>query len=127
MVNAVSAEKSNILLLNAARLITTCGNACANHSKLIRNLLQLSAQKNLALSRRSLHTSAKSVRGRLLSYLSEQAKQRGSYQFTIPFNRQQLADYLNLDRSALSNELSKMQNDGILTYERSYFSLKQRP
>ena len=125
MVNAVADEKSNILLLSAARLTTTCGSTCAYHNKLIRNLLLISAQKNLALSRRSLHTSAKSIRGRLLSYLSEQAKQRGSYQFTIPFNRQQLADYLNLDRSALSNELSKMQNDGLLTYEKSTFSLKQ--
>ena len=125
MVNAVADEKSDILLLNAARLTSTCESACAHHNKLIRNLLQISAQKNLALSRRSLHTSPKSIRGRLLSYLSEQAKQHGSCQFTIPFNRQQLADYLNLDRSALSNELSKMRSDGLLTYEKSTFSLKQ--
>jgi CRP-like cAMP-binding protein len=70
--------------------------------------------KNLALSKRSVHTaSAKSIRGRLLSYLSEQVKAgNGSYEFTIPFDRQQLADYLNVERSALSNELSKMQKDG---------------
>lgn len=123
MVSVVAAEKSEILFLNAARLLTTCQNSCANHNKLIRNLLQISASQNLSLSRRSLHTSSKSIRGRLLSYLSEQAKQSGSYQFTIPFNRQQLADYLGVDRSALSNELSKMQKEGLLAFEKNHFSL----
>lgn len=123
MVNVVACEKSEILFLNASRLLTTCTNSCTHHNKLIQNLLQISAQKNLALSRRSLHTSPKSIRGRLLSYLSEQAKQNGSYQFTIPFNRQQLADYLGVDRSAMSNELSKMQSEGLLTFDKNRFSL----
>jgi len=91
---------------------------------LIKNLLQISAQKNLGLSRRILHTSSKSIRRRLLSYFSQQAMQNGSYQFTIPFNRQQLADYLGVDRSAMSNELSKMQADGLLSYEKNTFILK---
>ena len=60
-----------------------------------------------------------------MSYLSFQAAQRGSYAFTIPFNRQQLADYLGVDRSALSNELSKMQREGLLQVHRNYFSLKE--
>lgn len=123
LVNVVAAEKCEILFLNAARLLTTCADSCTHHNKLIKNLLQISAQKNLSLSRRILHTSSKSIRGRLLSYLSEQAKKNGSYQFTIPFNRQQLADYLSVDRSALSNELSKMQNEGILHYEKNAFVL----
>lgn len=124
MVSVEASEKCNILFLNASRLLTTCQNSCAYHARLIQNLLQIMAQKNLALSRRSVHTSPKSIRGRLLSYLSEHAKQCGSFHFTIPFNRQQLADYLGVDRSALSNELSKMRNEGILTYEKNVFSLK---
>lgn len=123
MVSAVAPEKCDILFLNAARILTTCPNSCAHHNKLIQNLLQIFAAKNLALSRRSLHTSARSIRARLLAYLSQQAKQAGSYQFTIPFNRQQLADYLGVDRSALSNELSKMQSEGLLTFEKNRFSL----
>ena len=123
MVNVVACEKSAILFLGISRLLTTCSNSCTHHNKLIQNLLQISSQKNLALSRRSLHTSPKSIRGRLLSYLSEQAKQNGSYQFTIPFNRQQLADYLGVDRSAMSNELSKMQSEGVITFEKNRFSL----
>lgn len=125
MVSVVAAVKCAILFLDAARLLTSCSNACTHHAKLIRNLLQISAHKNLTLSRRILHTSSKSIRGRLLSYLSEQAKQSGSYQFTIPFNRQQLADYLGVDRSAMSNELSKLQREGLLTFEKNRFSLAQ--
>lgn len=127
LVNVVAAGRCEVLFLDAARLLTTCASSCAHHSRLIRNLLQITAQKNLALSRRILHTSAKTIRGRLLSYLSEQAKKAGSYRFTIPFNRQQLADYLSVDRSALSNELSKMQSDGLLTYEKNTFVLRQGP
>lgn len=125
MVNVTACEKSEILFFNVSRLLTTCSNSCTHHSKLIQNLLHVLAQKNLNLSRRILHTSPKSIRGRLLSYLSEQAKQQGSYCFTIPLNRQQLADYLSVDRSALSSELSKMQNDGLLSYTRNTFTLNR--
>ena len=89
----------------------------------MQNLFFAAVQKNLNLSRRIFHTSAKSIRGRLLSYLSAQAMQEGSLDFYIPFNRQQLADYLSVDRSALSNELSKMQKEGMLTVKRNHFTL----
>ncbi len=125
MVNVVATEKAEILFLNTARLLETCSSSCSHHNKLIKNLLQIMAQKNLGLSRRILHTSSKSIRGRLLSYFSQQAMQNGNYQFTIPFNRQQLADYLGVDRSAMSNELSKMQAEGLLTYSKNTFVLKQ--
>ena len=123
MVNVIAAEKSQVLFLNMKRLLSTCTNSCEHHSRLIHNLLQVTAQKNLTLSRKIFHTASKSIRGRLLSYLSEQAVQSGSKQFVIPFNRQQLADYLNVERSALSNELSKMKADGLLDYERNSFVL----
>lgn len=123
MVDAVAAEAAEILFLNVGRVLQTCPQACGHHSKLIRNLLFLSARKNLNLSRKIFHTSSKSIRGRLLSYLSFQSTRCGSRRFTIPFNRQQLADYLNVDRSALSNELSKMQKDGLLRVNRSQFEL----
>jgi CRP-like cAMP-binding protein len=105
-------------------MLRTCSNACGFHSKLIRNLLSIASQKNLNLSRRIFHTSSKSIRGRLLSYLSFQATKHGSLEFEIPFNRQQLADYLSVDRSAMSNELSKMQRDGLLKVERNRFILQ---
>lgn len=123
MVNAVAAQDTQVLFLNTGHLLCTCSNNCSHHNKLIRNLLNVMAQKNLNLSRRILHTSSKSIRGRLRSYLSYQAAQHGSYQFTIPFNRQQLADYLGVDRSAMSNELGKMQKEGLLQVNRNAFCL----
>ena len=123
MVSVVAAEASDILFMNVSRLLRICPHACEHHGKLIRNLLTISAQKNLNLSRRIFHTSSKSIRGRLLSYLSFQAVRQGRRDFTIPFNRQQLADYLSVDRSALSNELGKMQREGLLEVEKNRFRL----
>lgn len=123
MFNVTAAETTEILFLNVQRLLAVCPHSCAYHHKLVENLLSISAQKNIHLSRRSLHTAPKTIRGRLLSYLSYQAIRQGSRDFIIPFNRQQLADYLNVDRSALSNELGKMQRDGLLLVEKNHFHL----
>jgi len=121
--DVVAAEDSMILFLDFKNLLTTCQHACSFHHKLIHNLLRISAQKNLNLTSRMMHTAPKSLRDRLLSYLSEQAMINGSTRFTIPFNRQQLADYLGVDRSAMSNELSKMQKDGLITFKKNKFIL----
>jgi len=123
MISAVAAENAEILFLDMSRVLYPCSNACGFHNKLVRNLLSIASQKNLNLSRRIFHTSSKSIRGRLLSYLSFQSLQQGSREFDIPFNRQQLADYLSVDRSALSNELSKMQRDGLIRVDRNHFRL----
>lgn len=123
MVSAVAVEKSVVLLLNAAKLLRTCPQACAHHVALIRNLLSISARKNINLSRRIFHTSSKTIRGRLLSYLSFQSVRCGSKDFEIPFDRQQLADYLSVDRSAMSAELGKMQRDGLIGVNRKHFHL----
>lgn len=127
MVSVLAAEETTILFLNTGRLLDTCSSTCPHHSKIIRNLLTISAQKNLNLSRRIFHTSPKSIKGKLLSYLSFQAARQGSYDFSIPFNRQQLADYLGVDRSALSNEISKMQKEGLLKTNRNRFLLIEDP
>lgn len=123
-VSAVAAEATEVLFLQAGRLLKPCAHGCAWHSQLLRNLLMISAQKNLILSRRMFHTASKTIRGRLQSYFSDQAVRQGGRNFSIPFNRQQLADYLGVDRSAMSHELSKMQQDGLLTYDRNRFRLK---
>lgn len=123
MVNVTAAESSDILFLNAQQMLVTCRHSCEYHTKLIRNLLAVSAQKNLNLSRRILHTSPKSIRERLESFLAYESKRAGSKQFSIPFDRQQLADYLNVDRSALSHEIGKMQEEGLIYSEKNSFSL----
>ncbi len=123
LVDAVANEDSDILFINVPGLFSF-GPLWESQNKLIQNLLMISAEKNLQLSRRSLHTSPKTIRGRLFSYFSQQVSAQGSSRITIPFDRQQLADYLNLDRSALSKELGKMKRDGLIAYHRNRFEIK---
>nr|WP_072515021.1 Crp/Fnr family transcriptional regulator [Ndongobacter massiliensis] len=123
--DVVACEETEVLFLNMQNVLTTCRRACAFHTRLIKNMLRISAQKNLNLSSRMMHTASKSLRERLLSYFSEQALEHRSSHFTIPFNRQQLADYLSVNRSALSKELSRMQKEGLITYHKSEFTLKE--
>lgn len=123
MVDAVANEDCDILFISVPRLFTPCS-ACGSQNRLIQNLVMISAGKNLQLSRRSLHTSSKTIRGRLSSYFSQQVSAQGSNKIVIPFDRQQLADYLNLDRSALSKELGKMRNDGLIEYNKNTFVIK---
>ena len=126
LVNVVADEPTEVLLLPFLRLTETCARSCPFHSRTIHNLLQIMAEKNLHFSVRMMHIASRSIRNRLLSYFSEQAVQNGSNRFTIPFSRQQLADYLGVDRSALSNELSKMQKDGLITYKKNQFMLTEK-
>ncbi len=123
MVSVAAAEPSEILFFDVGKMWKVCPNACRHHHRLIQNLLMISAQKNLNLSRRIFHTSSKSIRGRLFSYLSYQSVKYGSREFVLPFNRQQLADYLGVDRSAMSNELSKMQREGLIQLDKNHVRL----
>ncbi len=123
--NMVAAEPCNILFMNMNKILNTRSDNSEYHQRMIHNLVKISANKSLELSTRMLHTAPKSLRARLLSYLSEQAMVNSNSHFVIPFNRQQLADYLAVDRSALSNELSKMQKDGLITVSRNEFTLHE--
>ena len=115
--------QTDILFWNLDILVHTPHPASTWQPKFIRNLLQISLRKNLALSQRIFCTTPKTIRGRLLVYLSNQAAKAGSNYFKIPFDRQGLADYLNVDRSALSKELGKMRDEGILTTRKNAFTL----
>lgn len=123
--DVVAAEDSKILFLNMSNITTVCSNGCSFHNRLIQNLLKISAQKNIGLSTRMMHIAPKTLRERLLSYLSEQAMINNSVHFVIPYDRRQLAEYLGVDRSAMSNELSKMQKDGLISYRKNEFTLKE--
>ena len=126
MVDAVAAEHCEILFLHTAAL-TDARIEPALKDKLLRRLLAVSMRKNLSLSQRIFCTTPKTVRGRLLTYFSAQAARCGRMEFEVPFNRQQMADYLNLDRSALSKELCKMRDEGLLEFDKNRFVLKQLP
>lgn len=124
MVDAVAAENCTILFLDIKSLLCEENAQQTWYPKLLNNILRISVQKNLLLSNRIFCTTPKTIRERVMLYLSTQAAKSGSTTFQIPFNRQQLADYLNLDRSALSKELGKMRDDGLLEFYKNSFKLK---
>ncbi len=121
--DVIACEDSTILFLPMARAVAPCQKCCPAHLRLLRNLIQISAAKNLHLSDRMMHIAPRTIRERLLSYLSAQMMANGSNHFTIPFTRQQLSEYLEVDRSALSHELSKMQQEGLLRTHKNEFIL----
>ena len=115
---------SEMMLFSCRKMLTVCSNACLFHNQLVKNLLQVVAQRNVILSRKIQFMSQKTTRQKLMAYLSDQAKRSGSPEFTIPFDRQALADYLGVERSAMSAEISKLQKDGVLTTHGSRFILR---
>ncbi len=123
LVDVMANEGCSILLLKIKGILNSAKSQNSWDYKFLRNLLLISSKKNLNLSGRSFHTSPKKTRERVMSYLNTFALQNGRTEFDIPFDRQQLADYLNLERSALSKELGKMQKEGILETKKSHFKL----
>lgn len=126
-VSVIADEPSVILFLNVNRVLTTCTSACEFHNRLIRNLIATLAQKNMSMNEKLRHMAQRTTREKLLSYLSANALELKSSAFEIPFNRQQLADYLSVDRSAMSKELCKMRGEGLLEFDRNKFILNISP
>ena len=112
-----------MLFLEAGRILSVCPTACPFHQKMVENMVYILARKNVMLSEKIGHISKRSTREKLLSYLSSQSKKAGSRHFFIPFNRQELADYLCVERSAMSAELSKLRGEGLLDYKKFEFWL----
>ena len=123
--DVVALEDSAVFFFDEKRVITTCSSACPFHSMVVRNLFFAISEKNRALVQKLDHMSRRTTREKLISYLSAEAKKQNSPSITIPFNRQQLADFLAVDRSAMSNELGKMRDDGLLEFEKNHFTLKE--
>ena len=122
-VSVLAAERSEILLLDYKRIVTSCSSACGFHTALIQNMMKILARKNIMLTQKMAIVTHRTTRERLLAYLSTQAVQAGSSRFTIPFNRQELSDFLSVERSAMSAELSRMQGEGLLHTNKSEFEL----
>ena len=123
-VSVVAETPVTVMFLNVKCLLHVCPSACAHHSRILRNLLGELAGKNLRLSEKLTHMGQRSTRAKLMSYLSAEAQRRGAYEFDIPFSRQQLADYLGVERSGLSLELGKMRSEGLIDFHKSHFALK---
>jgi len=124
MVDAITSENSEIAFVNTDILLNEQHLGKTWYSKILHNLLLIFAQKNLVLSNRIFCTSAKTIRERLFTYFSNLSVKNGSKTFQVPFDRQQMADYLNLDRSALSKELGKMRKEGLIDFHKNTFTLK---
>ena len=119
-VSVEAAEDTTVLYLNLQTLLTTQEPALITISH---RLMQSFARRNLTLTRKIAHVTCRTTREKLLSYLSAQANDAKDAVFSIPFNRQQLADYLAVERSAMCAELSRMKQDGLLDYHKNHFRL----
>lgn len=122
-ISVVADEDTEILMLNISKLLSICPSACTHHTRLIRNLVSVLADKVLMFNEKITHISKRSTREKLLSYLSSESIRQGKLSFDIPYDRQQLADYLCVERAAMSVELGKLKKDGILDTERNHFIL----
>ena len=123
-VSVIAETPVTVMFLNVKRILNVCPSACSHHSRIIRNLLCELAEKNLRFNEKLTHMGQRTTRSKIMSYLSAEAQRLGKYEFDVPFSRQQLADYLGVERSGLSLELGKMRSEGLLDFRKSHFVLK---
>lgn len=121
--DVLAIEDSAVVFLDLERVLSGCPTACKFHAAVAQNLFFAISEKNRKLVQKLGYMSKRTTREKLMAYLSDEAKRQGSGTFSIPFNRQQLADFLSVDRSAMSGELSRMRRDGLLRYEKNRFTL----
>ena len=126
-ISAVCSKNATILALNFNNCSTMCTNACNHHVALIQNMFKILSRENIELLEKIENISQKSIRDKLLTFLSNESLKNKSSSFEINFNRQELADYLNIDRSAMSFEMSKLKNEGIIEFEKNKFILHELP
>ncbi|MBK5246638.1 MAG: Crp/Fnr family transcriptional regulator [Peptostreptococcaceae bacterium] len=122
-ISILAVEPSEILFIELNQLVQTCGKACQFHVEMIKNALWILARKNLFLDTKMYYISHKTIKERLTTYLDDQAISSNSSEFEIPFNREQLAEFLCVDRSALSRELGNMKDEGLIDYKKNWFKL----
>lgn len=120
----IAIEDTQVLTMNKYRVIKPCENMCPRHTQLQNNLVKIISKKNIELMEKFNHITKHSTREKVLAYLQSISKKQNAPYFDIPFNRQELADYLSVDRSALSFELSKMKKENIIDFNKNHFHLK---
>ena len=122
-VTVIANEPCDVMLIECSHVLHTCTNHCSFHQQLIFNLMKALAAQNLQFHQKLEITSKRTTREKLMTYLYSQAQKHESAEFEIPFDRQELADYLEVDRSGLSAEISKLRREGILDCEKNRFTL----
>ena len=124
-INIVATEDSDVLLIDCKRITTTCCNSCSFHNQIIYNLMKIVATKNLMFNQKISITSKRSTKAKLIAYLLNEAKKNQSDFFTIPYDRQELADYLGVERSGLSSEIGKLHKSGLIEVNKNVFKLSK--
>lgn len=122
-ISIIANEPSEVLLIHCRHILQTCHNSCSFHQQLIFNLMKDLATKNIEFHQKAEIMAQRTTREKLLIYLSQESKKANCASFIIPFNRQELADYLAVDRSGLSTEIGKLQKEGVLTNKKNKFTL----
>ena len=122
-VSVIANEPAEVMFINCEHILHTCKNSCAFHQQLIFNLMKDIANKTIMFHQKLEITSKRTTRDKLMTYLNIQAKKKKGNSFTIPFDRQELADFLEVDRSGLSAEISKLRSEGVLESNKNHFTL----
>jgi len=122
-ISVCATQASEVLLFDYRKVLTTCNSACQFHTQLILNMLQLLSRKSITMMEKIENVTRRSTREKVLSYLSQQAQLHQAQSFEIRFNRQELAEYLAVDRSALSAELGHLREEGVLRFNKNHFEL----
>ncbi len=122
----IATERTLVLFMNKFRLMKPCNNRCKRHENVITNIMQMVAETNHSLMEKLTHISKKTIREKLLSYFTLMKQKANSSYFEIPFNKTELANYLSVDRSAMSSELSKMKEDGLIDFDKREYHLIEK-
>ena len=122
----VAKQKTLVLFMNKHRILNPCFNRCKRHEVVVKNIMRLVADSHIKLLDKLVHMSKKTTREKLLSYLVSESKKSDSEYFEIPFNKTELANYLSVDRSAMSTELSKMKEEGIIDFDKRSYRILSR-
>ena len=123
MNDVMAVEDSDVIFFDVKKILTVCSSACRFHTAVVENHVYAISERNRSLVQKLGYMSKRTTREKLIAYLSDEAKRQSSNRFSVPFNRQQMADFLSVDRSAMSNELSKMKNEGLIDFQKNHFIL----
>lgn len=122
-VSVESETACSVLMLDYKKIITSCSSNCKFHTMLIKNMLQILAEKNMYLNNKNDILSSRSMRDKLLKFLETVAEEKNQVSFEIPYDRQELADFLSVNRSAMTRELLNMKEDGLINFSKNHFEL----
>lgn len=120
----IAQSPCTVLFLPPEKILGNCSKACANHKRLIANMMKIISRKALTLNKKIEYLTVRSIRGKLSLYLLEQYKKAGSLTLTLPLKRDELADFLNVSRPSLSRELCNMRDEGMIEFYRSSLKIK---